>query len=90
MRPANESDFREMLRCLEGGENNDDYHEFESWDIALHRSFTVATHNVIILSMMDLLHTSRNDPVCGSSRRRASPPPHARNTVVNIRPSWRR
>ncbi|MEV7648215.1 FCD domain-containing protein [Arthrobacter sp. NPDC089319] len=68
---ANESDFREMLRCLEGGENNDDYHEFESWDMALHRSFAAATHNVIILSMMDLLHTSRNDPVWGDLKRKS-------------------
>ncbi|TYL51726.1 FadR family transcriptional regulator [Nocardioides sp. BGMRC 2183] len=63
-------DFAEMQRCLDGGDKTDVYEEFEAWDMALHRSFAVATHNAVITAMVDLLHSSRNDPTWGGLKRR--------------------
>ncbi|MDF1605855.1 FCD domain-containing protein [Nocardioides sp. YIM 152315] len=71
---ATNDDFEEMQRCLDGGDNTDIYEEFEAWDMALHRSFAVATHSAVITAMVDLLHTSRNDPVWGGLKRRSFSP----------------
>ena len=71
---ATPDDFAEMQRCLDGGDTTDVYEEFEAWDIALHRSFAVATHSAVITAMVDLLHTSRNDPVWGGLKRRSFSP----------------
>jgi DNA-binding FadR family transcriptional regulator len=78
---ATEGDFREMHRCLEGGDSTFDYREFESWDLALHKSFAAATHNNVVMMMLDLLHTSRNDPVWGGLKRRN----HSPETCIEYR-----
>ena len=67
---ATQADFDEMQRCLTGGDGADVHEEFEAWDIALHRSFAVATHNGVITAMVDILHSSRNDPTWGGLKRR--------------------
>ncbi|MGP0225147.1 FadR/GntR family transcriptional regulator [Paenarthrobacter sp. NCHU4564] len=67
---ATQADFDEMERCLAGGDGADVHEEFEAWDVALHRSFAVATHNGVILAMVDILHSSRNDPSWGGLKRR--------------------
>jgi DNA-binding FadR family transcriptional regulator len=71
---ATEADFGEMRRCLAGGDSTFDYREFESWDLALHKSFAAATHNSVVSMMLDLLHTSRHDPVWGGLKRRNHSP----------------
>lgn len=62
---ATEEDFAELHRCLERGEVASDYQSFEQWDISLHRAFAVATHNNQILAMVDVLNSTRNNPVWG-------------------------
>lgn len=62
---ATEEDFAELHRCLERGEAATDYRSFESWDISLHRAFAVATHNNQILAMVDVLNSTRNNPIWG-------------------------
>jgi DNA-binding FadR family transcriptional regulator len=62
---ATEEDFAELHRCLERGEAASDYKSFEQWDISLHRAFAVATHNSQILAMVDVLNSTRNNPVWG-------------------------
>ncbi|CAN5710525.1 FCD domain-containing protein [soil metagenome] len=66
---ATESDFTELRRCLEQGEAATDYESFEEWDISLHRAFAVATHNRQILAMVDVLNSTRNNPVWGRLKR---------------------
>jgi len=62
---ATEDDFAELHRCLERGEAACDYQSFEQWDISLHRAFAIATHNNQILAMVDVLNSTRNNPVWG-------------------------
>ncbi len=66
---ATEEDFAELYRCLERGEAASDYESFEQWDISLHRAFAVATHNNQILAMVDVLNSTRNNPVWGRLKR---------------------
>lgn len=62
---ATEDDFAELRRCLELGGSATDYESFEQWDISLHHAFAVATHNRQILAMVDVLNSTRNNPVWG-------------------------
>lgn len=62
---ATDEDFAELHRCLERGAAATDYESFEQWDISLHRAFAVATHNRQIVAMVDVLNSTRNNPVWG-------------------------
>lgn len=62
---ATDQDFAELQRCLQLGESATDYQSFEQWDISLHHAFAVATHNRQILAMVDVLNSTRNNPVWG-------------------------
>lgn len=66
---ATEADFDELRRCLERGAAATDYESFEEWDISLHRAFAVATHNQQIVAMVDVLNSTRNNPVWGRLKR---------------------
>lgn len=66
---ATEDDFSELRRCLELGGSATDYESFEQWDISLHHAFAVATHNRQILAMVDVLNSTRNNPVWGRLKR---------------------
>src|SRR5579859_3055053 len=45
---ATAADLEEIGRCLAGGERSDSYDEFESWDLALHRSIMAASHSPLL------------------------------------------
>ncbi|MDY6996019.1 MAG: FCD domain-containing protein [Actinomycetota bacterium] len=62
---ATEEDFAELRRCLSRCESATDYESFEQWDISLHRAFALATHNRQIVAMVDVLNSTRNNPVWG-------------------------
>ncbi|PQD97624.1 FadR/GntR family transcriptional regulator [Mycolicibacterium parafortuitum] len=66
---ATEEDFAELQRCLERGSAATDYESFEKWDISLHHAFAVATHNTQIVAMVDVLNSTRNNPVWGRLKR---------------------
>ncbi|MGE2734843.1 FadR/GntR family transcriptional regulator [Mycolicibacterium vaccae] len=66
---ATEEDFTELRRCLARGAAATDYESFEQWDISLHRAFAVATHNPQIVAMVDVLNSTRNNPVWGRLKR---------------------
>jgi GntR family transcriptional regulator, uxu operon transcriptional repressor len=66
---ATEDDFAELHRCLERGAAATDYESFEQWDISLHHAFAVATHNRQIVAMVDVLNSTRNNPVWGRLKR---------------------
>jgi DNA-binding FadR family transcriptional regulator len=66
---ATEEDFAELRRCIECGDAATDYESFEQWDISLHRAFAVATHNSQIVAMVDVLNSTRNNPVWGRLKR---------------------
>jgi DNA-binding FadR family transcriptional regulator len=71
---ATDLDFGEMQRCLDGGDAADGYSDFESWDAALHRSFAVATHNAMIITLSDALSASRRQPLWGGMKQRSFSP----------------
>ncbi|WP_460354603.1 FadR/GntR family transcriptional regulator [Mycobacterium sp. ZZG] len=66
---ATEEDFAELRRCLARGEAATDYESFEQWDITLHHAFAVSTHNPQIVAMVDVLNSTRNNPVWGRLKR---------------------
>jgi GntR family uxuAB operon transcriptional repressor len=66
---ATEEDFTELRRCIERGSAATDYESFEQWDISLHHAFAVATHNPQIVAMVDVLNSTRNNPVWGRLKR---------------------
>ena len=66
---ATEEDFTALRRCLARGEAATDYESFEQWDITLHHAFAVATHNPQIVAMVDVLNSTRNNPVWGRLKR---------------------
>lgn len=68
---ARQSDFDEMQRCLEGGEQNREYELFEQWDAAFHRSLAGATHNQLLVSMVDLMNEARDQRLWGQIKRRS-------------------
>lgn len=67
---ATPADFAEMQRCLDGGDGADLHEEFEAWDLALHRSIALATHNGVVTAMVDIMNSSRHDPTWGGLKRR--------------------
>lgn len=71
---ATTKDFEEMERCLAGGRTAGTSPEFERWDIALHHSFAVATHNTLLVSVSKLLISTRRGPVWGGLKQRSFNP----------------
>jgi DNA-binding FadR family transcriptional regulator len=67
---ATESDFEEIARCVQACERADDYDEFETWDLAFHRSLMEATHNPLLLRMYGLIEAARQGDLWGSMKRR--------------------
>jgi len=67
---ATAADIAEMRRCLRGGESASSSEEFERWDIALHHSFALATHNAVLINVSQLLIDSRTQPVWGGLKKR--------------------
>src|SRR4051794_10339232 len=71
---ATHADITEMRRCLRGGEQARTSEEFERWDIALHHSFALATHNAVIIGVSQLLIDSRRQPIWGGLKKRTFSP----------------
>ncbi len=71
---ATHADITEMRRCLRGGEQARSSEEFERWDIALHHSFALATHNAVIIGVSQLLIDSRRQPIWGGLKKRTFNP----------------
>jgi GntR family transcriptional regulator, uxu operon transcriptional repressor len=71
---ATPADITEMRRCLRGGEQARTSEEFERWDIALHHSFALATHNAVIIGVSQLLIDSRRQPIWGGLKKRTFNP----------------
>jgi len=68
---ARAEDFAEMERCLQGGERNREYEEFERWDAAFHRSLALATHNQLLVRVCDMTNDARHGPLWGQLKRRS-------------------
>ncbi|WP_460867388.1 FadR/GntR family transcriptional regulator [Rhodococcus aerolatus] len=71
---ATGDDLEEMHRCLEGGRAATTSADFERWDTALHHSFAVATHNALLVTVSELLTSTRRGPVWGGLKQRTFTP----------------
>jgi DNA-binding FadR family transcriptional regulator len=69
---ATPADLAEVQRCLDGGDAVEGYEDFEMWDAALHRAFGAATHNGLLVAVMQMINEARGHPLWGSLKRRSS------------------
>ena len=67
---ATQADIDEMRRCLRAGDRARSSDDFERWDTALHHSFALATHNVVLVGVSQLLIDCREQPIWGGLKRR--------------------
>lgn len=71
---ATPADFAEMTRCLRGGDEAQDHHEFELWDFALHQTLAQATHNLLLTRICQMANSARHQPLWGKLKLRSSTP----------------
>lgn len=69
---ATASDFREMDRCLDGGDRAASYDEFETWDLALHRTIMAASHSPLLGQLYAVIETARHGHSWGDLKRRSA------------------
>jgi GntR family transcriptional regulator, uxu operon transcriptional repressor len=69
---ATTADFEEMSRCLAGGERAASYDEFETWDLALHRSIMAASHSPLLTRLYGVLEEARHGRFWGDLKRRSA------------------
>jgi DNA-binding FadR family transcriptional regulator len=69
---ATTADFEEMSRCLAGGERAASYDEFETWDLALHRTIMAASHSPLLTRLYAVLEEARHGRFWGDLKRRSA------------------
>lgn len=69
---ATARDFREMERCLAGGDRAVSYEEFEVWDLALHRCIMAAAHSPLLAALYATIESARHGHVWGELKRRSA------------------
>jgi DNA-binding FadR family transcriptional regulator len=69
---ATAADFVEMDRCLAGGSRAGSYEEFETWDLALHRSIMAASHSPLLAELYAVIETARHGQSWGDLKRRSA------------------
>jgi GntR family uxuAB operon transcriptional repressor len=69
---ATATDFKEMDRCLAGGDQAGSYDEFETWDLALHRSIMAASHSPLRAQLYAVIETARHGHFWGDLKRRSA------------------
>jgi DNA-binding FadR family transcriptional regulator len=69
---ATARDFGEMDRCVAGGDHAANFEEFETWDLALHRSIMTAAHSPLLSALYGVIESARHAQVWGDMKRRSS------------------
>ena len=69
---ATAADFEEIGRCLAGGERAASYDEFETWDLALHRSIMSASHSPLLTRLYAVIEEARHGRFWGDLKRRSA------------------
>jgi GntR family transcriptional regulator, uxu operon transcriptional repressor len=72
---ATASDFAEMERCVDGGDQAASYEEFETWDLALHRCIIAAAHSPLLVALYGVVESARHGQVWGDLKRRSATRP---------------
>jgi DNA-binding FadR family transcriptional regulator len=71
---ATSADLAEIRRCLDRGQEAESFEDFEVWDAALHRAFAAATHNSLLVGVMQMISEARDQALWGTLKRRSSTP----------------
>jgi DNA-binding FadR family transcriptional regulator len=69
---ATARDFAELERCVAGGDQAASYEEFETWDLALHRSIIAAAHSPLLAALYGVVESARHGQVWGELKRRSA------------------
>ena len=69
---ATARDFAEIERCITGGDQATSYEEFETWDLALHRSIIAAAHSPLLAALYGVVESARHGQVWGDLKRRSA------------------
>jgi len=69
---ATTADFGEINRCLAGGDRAASYDEFETWDLALHRSIMAASHSPLLTGLYAVIEEARHGRFWGDIKRRSA------------------
>ena len=69
---ATARDFAELERCVAGGDQAASYEEFETWDLALHRSIIAAAHSPLLVALYGVVESARHGQVWGELKRRSA------------------
>jgi GntR family uxuAB operon transcriptional repressor len=69
---ATAADYKEMDRCLSGGDRAGSYDEFETWDLALHRTIMAASHSPLLARLYAVIETARHGHFWGDLKRRSA------------------
>jgi DNA-binding FadR family transcriptional regulator len=67
-------DLIEMRTCLQHSRNAQSKREYDAWDSRLHRAIATATHNSLLLSLMDTLAAVRSTVTWGRLAALPGPP----------------
>lgn len=77
-RLATRVDLDRIRRQLDAGGNSTDFESFEAADARFHRAIAEAAHNGLLMSIFDVMNTTRSLPIWGSLKRRTSSPERRR------------
>jgi GntR family transcriptional regulator, uxu operon transcriptional repressor len=71
---ATPADFERMETCLEKAEKAGTLDEFELWDAALHEALAQATHNRLVIRVLDMVSAVRQQAEWGKLKNRIVTP----------------
>ncbi|HEV7208076.1 MAG TPA: FCD domain-containing protein [Mycobacteriales bacterium] len=71
---ATARDLARIQRYLAGGDTAETFHDFEKWDLGLHRAIMEASHNPLLLSLYDSVESARHGQLWGDLKRRSDSP----------------
>jgi DNA-binding FadR family transcriptional regulator len=69
---ATTADLEQMDRCVAGGDGAASYEEFETWDLALHRTIMAASRSPLLIALYAVIESARHGQVWGDLKRRSA------------------
>lgn len=71
---ASNADFVQLRTCIRKSRSARDWRVYEAWDTRFHEAIAAATHNHLLISLVDTLNVVRRATVWGQLRERKVPP----------------
>lgn len=69
---ATVAELDEMDRCVAGGDAAGTFEEYETWDMALHRTLMAATRSALLVELYQVVEAARHGQMWGDLKRRRS------------------